>query len=111
MWTIPKNIFSPITCEKWHGFNDSSKKVKGKIDGKIRDISIQKDILGLLAAKSDKTKSAIDIKKALTYPLAAVSLPLASADGTMRKTNKARLYDALYTITDHNITIDSLSGK
>ena len=67
--------------------------------------------MGLLAAKSYEAKSVIDIEKALTYPLAPYSLPLQSADGMMRKTNMANLYGALQTITDHNLTIDSFSGK
>ena len=48
----------------------------------------QKNILGLLAAKSDQSNSAVDIKYALSFPLSSVSLFLASANGAMRKTKK-----------------------
>ena len=84
-----KYIFDPIKREKSKSFDDTVKKTtKIKIDGKIKDIVEQKNILGLLAAKSDKSKLAVDIKNALSFPLSSVSLPLASADGAMRKTKK-----------------------
>ena len=106
-----KNIFSPITREVFKGFSDSNKKTKAKVSGKMQDLSVQKDVLGLLAAKSHECKSVIDIQKSLTYPLAPVSLPLASADGAMRKTNKSSLYDALHGITDHNQVLETFSGE
>ena len=80
---------------KWHGFEENEVKLKVKKDGKIKEISSQRDILGLLEAKSDQEKSFVDIEKALTGPLAMVSLPLACRDGGMRKTNKASIYDFL----------------
>ena len=88
-----KYIFDPTKREKWKSFQDTAKRTtKIKIDGKIKDIVEQKIILGLLAAKSDQSKLAVDIKNALSFPLASVSLPLASADGAMRKTKKSNLY-------------------
>ena len=43
----------------------------------------------------DQEKSSVDIDKALTYPLVAVSSALACADGGLRKINKSKLYDVL----------------
>ena len=61
-----KCIFDPITREKWKSFEDTVKRTtKTKIDSKIKDIVEQKNILGLLAAKSDQSKSVVDIKNAL----------------------------------------------
>ena len=49
-----KYIFDPIKREKWKRFEDPVKRTtKIKIDGKIKDIAEQKNILGLLAGKSD----------------------------------------------------------
>ena len=99
-----KYIFGAIKREKWKGFEDTVKRTtKIKIDGKIKDIVEQKNILGLLAVKSDQSKSALDIKNALSFPLAIVSLPLASADGTMRKTKQYNYYGAIGSLSDHNI--------
>ena len=84
-----KYIFDPIKREKWKSFEDTVKRTtKIKIDGKIKDIVEQKNILGLLAAISDQSKLAVDIKNALSFPLASVSLPLALADGAVRKAKK-----------------------
>ena len=58
-----KYIFDPIKREKWKRLEDTVKRTtKIKIDGKIKDIVEQKNILGLLAAKSDQYKLAADIK-------------------------------------------------
>ena len=106
-----KYIFDPIKREKWKSFEDTVKRTtKIKIDGKIKDIVEQKIILGLLAAKSDQSKLAVDIKNALSFPLASVSLPLASADGAMRKTKKSNLYGAIDLLSNHNISLENYTG-
>ena len=92
---LEKNIFTPIRKEPWKGFDANNKKIKLKVDGKLKEITAQRDILGLLVAKSDQENSAVDIEKALTSPLAPVSLSLACGDGGMRKTNKSKIYDFL----------------
>ena len=99
-----KYIFNPTKREKWKSFEDTAKRTtKIKIDGKIKDIVEQKIILGLLAAKSDQSKLAVDIKNALSFPLASVSLHLASADSAMRKTKKSNLYGAIDSLSNHKI--------
>ena len=90
-----KNIYTPICKEPWKGFEANNKKVKVKVDGKMKEITAQRDILGLLVAKSDQENSAVNIEKALCSPLAPVSLSLACGDGGMRKTNKSKMYDFL----------------
>lgn len=75
---------------KWSGFETENLKVKVQVNGKTEEVSVQKDVFGLLAAKGD-----VDMDDALTFPLAPISLPLATPDGCMRKTNKSKLYDAL----------------
>ena len=102
-----KNIFTPITKESWKGFDENNVKLKLKVEGKIKEIACQKDVLGLLVAKSDQTKSSINIEKALTGPLAMVSLPLACGDGGMRKTNKSKMYDFLHEMMGELGTISS----
>ena len=84
-----------------------SYKKRGK-RGTSKDISIQRDILGLIVAASNKEKGAVDIEKALTYPLAPVSLPLASADGAWRKTAKRKLLEKPPFLEDREINIETL---
>ena len=93
-----KNIFTPITRETWKSFEDNKVKAKVKVDGKLKDIASQRDVLGILAAKSDQEKSSVNIDKALTFPLCMVSQPLACSDGGMRKTNKSSMYDLLFDL-------------
>ena len=45
-------------------------------------------------AYSSKHESGINLERALTFPLAPVSIPLSTADGAIRKTSKSKLYDA-----------------
>ena len=66
-----------------------------KVDGKMKEIKAQRDILGLLVSKSDQENSDVIIEKALCSPLAQVSLSLACEYGGMRKTNKSKMYDFL----------------
>ena len=51
-------------------------------------------MLGLLVSSSYPTKKPVDIKKAMSHPLAPVPLSLCIGDGAMRKTVKSKLYDA-----------------
>ena len=93
-----KNIFTPIARETWKSFKDNKVKAKVKVDGKLKDIASQRDVLGILAAKSDEEKSSVNIDKALTFPLCMVSQPLACSDGGMQKTNKSSMYDLLFDL-------------
>ena len=80
-----KHIFDTIKREIWKSFEDAVKRItKIKIDVKIKDI-VEKNIIGLLAANSDQSKLAADIKNPLSFLLASVSLSLASTDAAMRE--------------------------
>ena len=90
-----QHLFTVLERVKWTGFETENMKVNVKVDGKTKTVSVQKDIFALIAAKSGKDFTAVDMKQALKFPLAPVSLPLATPDGCMRKTSKCKLYDAL----------------
>ena len=73
---------------------------------------VQRDILGLLLAKSQELNSPIDMEEALKYPLSPVPLALAHADGQRRKTNKSALYDhALSSSQPETSTISEDGSK
>ena len=102
-----KHIFDPIKREKGKRFEDTVKRTaKTKINGKIKDIVEQKDITGLLAAKLDQSKLTVDIKNAMSFAFASVSLLLASADGAMRKAKKSNLYGAINSLSNHNKSLE-----
>ena len=71
--------FSPIKRVEWKSFTDVS-KLKISAKGKSKEITVQRDILGILAAKSQQHNAAICVK-ALCYPLAPVPLSMATCDG------------------------------
>ena len=85
-------FFNAISRQPWLSFKNDSKKSKVQAkSGKVGDVAVQRNILGLLAAKSCEIQQPIYFKETLKYPLAPVPLALASADGTMRKTVKSKL--------------------
>ncbi|XP_046854152.1 uncharacterized protein LOC124447292 [Xenia sp. Carnegie-2017] len=86
--------FSPIKRVEWKSFTDVSKKLKVSTKGKSKEITVQRDILGILAAMSQQQNAAINIDKALCYPFAPVPLSIATYDGIRRKTAKSMLFDA-----------------
>ena len=78
----------------WKGFTSAGKKVRISAGGKFKEVTAKRDILGLLAAKSQQYDAAINIDKALCYPVASVPLAMATCDGARRKTAKSKLLTA-----------------
>ena len=92
-----KLLFDPIKRAAWKSFADSGRKVKVTSKAKSKEIMVQRDISGLLAAKSQQRNATVNIDAALCYPLAPVPLSLATCDGTRRKTAKSKLFSAALT--------------
>ena len=88
-------FYDRIPRVAWNSFNSKGTKSTIKIGGKVKNVTVQRDILGFLAAKSSKDQEPVDIDKALCYPLAPVPLSLATADGEMRSTTKSKLMDPI----------------
>ena len=70
------------------------KKVTVKKDRAEKQIAYQRDILGRLITLSHQTKLAINIEKAITYPLSNNPPALTLPDGSPRKSVKSKLFDA-----------------
>ena len=87
-------FFNPIKRAPWHGFQNVDKKVSINAKGKTRDLSVQRDILGVLMAESYKENTFIDIDKALCFSLAPVLLLFVTSDGRRSKSAKSKLLDA-----------------
>ena len=66
-------FFSPLKRNKYKSWEDSANKIVIKKDGKVKELTFQRDILGILVAHSCQYNSGIDIDSALCYPLAPVS--------------------------------------
>ena len=98
--------FSPSSRVQWKGFTSVGNKVRISAGGKSKKVTAQRDILGLLAAKSQQHDAAINIDKALCYPLASVPLATATCDGIRRKTAKSKLLTAaLKSLTENDAEI------
>ena len=67
-------LFDPIKQSKWIGFSSNSVKTKVNVKGKIKDVAVQRNILGALVANSHPGKSPVDLDSALCYPLAAAPI-------------------------------------
>ena len=100
-------FFSPLKRNKYKSWKDSAKKIVIKKDGKVKELTFQRDILGILVAHSYQYNSGIDIDSVLCYPLAPVSAPLSAPDGSIRKTVKSKLFKAamsdLSVVTDEDL--------
>ena len=78
-------------------FNEVSKKMKVKSkSGAQKIIEVNRDILSMLTSYSLRTNAAIDFKKALEYSLSPIPLSICNADGSRRKTQKAKLKEVIY---------------
>ena len=64
---------------------------KLKKSDKSRNVYVKRNILGCLVSFLVKHEKAVDIKKALQYPLSPVPLSIATADGSKRGTRKSDL--------------------
>ena len=105
-------FWDPIKKQDWHDFSTSNLKTKVKNkNGKVVEVAVQRDVLGLLLAKSQEFDAAIHMEKALKFPLSPVPLALAHADGERRKTNKSSLYDHALASSQSNVVSSSECGK
>ena len=60
----------------------------------MKELTFQRDILGILVAHSYQYNSGIDIDSVLCYPLAPVSVPRSTPGGSIRKTVKSKPFKA-----------------
>ena len=84
-----------------------SKETVVRKDGKVKELTFRKDILGILVAHSYQCNSGIDIDSVLYYSLAPVFVPLSTPDGPIRKAVKSKLFKAvmsdLSAVTDEDV--------
>ena len=78
--TDGKKYFESITKWKCGRFSPSAVKPTITVNRKIRNIIVERGVLDTLVADSHKENPPVDIVETLTFPLRAVSQPLATAD-------------------------------
>ena len=61
--TTGKSIWDPIKKQDWKDFSDEFKKAKIKTKkGNVIEVSVQRDVLGLLLEKSQEIGSPVNIE-------------------------------------------------
>ena len=88
------HFFSPIKNNKYLSLDNANITTTLRKNAKQREVTCQRDVLGLLVSTSYTTKKPVDIDKAVSLPLSPVSLLLCTSDGAMCKTVKNKLHDA-----------------
>ena len=69
-------FFDLIKREPLKTFKETAIKAKVKINGKVKKLAFQRDVLGILVSYSNKHEAGIDLENVFCYPLAPVSIPL-----------------------------------
>ena len=94
--TIEKSFNgSTISQNKTKLFKNTGKIVKVDKNNKTRVLEVNRNIMGALLSFSAKTETAIDMEKALEYPLSPAPLSIAHPDGTRCTTQKKDLLDII----------------
>ena len=70
----------------------------------MKQLTFQRNILGILVAHSYQYNSGTDINSVLCYPLAPVSVPLSTPDRSIQKTVKSKLFKA--AMSDLSVVMD-----
>ena len=73
---------------------ETKTKVTVKKNKQEKQIASYRDILGRLLTVTHKTKVAVNLEKAITYPLSPSPPSLTFPDGSPRKSIKSKLFDA-----------------
>ncbi|GAA6102813.1 uncharacterized protein LOC111194822 [Tachysurus ichikawai] len=89
------DVFAPIKTQKLKTFSDQAKTKKTSTAGKEVILRADKKLFSRLLLVGQSRK--IELREILSYSLGTVSYPLASADGSLAKTNKSALMDLLET--------------
>lgn len=92
MISSKKDFHAPIKQNKLNTFCQPKKKVS-KAQAKAKVQEQDRSLFTRLLVVS-RTRN-VDLKEVLSYPLSNISHPLATADGSMAKTNKALLLQAI----------------
>ena len=85
-----ENLFDLLKRVPWNGFANSRKKTEVKVGVKCKDKNVQRNILGLLLAKSSQENPIINIDRALSYPLCPVPFALATRANTLKVKDKSK---------------------
>ena len=90
-----KLFHDPINRCKNKTFQAPCKSILVTKGNTAKSVDVNRNILGALLTFSVKNEKAIDIEKALEFPLSPIPLSIANADGSRRQTAKGKLMQVL----------------
>ena len=93
-----KDIFSAIPKMKLKTFSSMKAKKSCRVEDRNITIKADRDIFARLLVIGGKRE--VSLRDVLTYSLGPIPWSLATADGSLAKTNKAKLLDAIENETD-----------
>ncbi len=89
----PANFEKPIKKQKISTFAEEGVNVKRRVNGKVLDIKMERDMFGRLLMLSLNNK--IDMAIVFQYPLTPVPLVFGQTDGTVNHTSKSTLIKSI----------------
>jgi hypothetical protein len=89
----PTTFEKPIKKQKIASFAEEGVSIKRKVNGKLQDIKMQRDMFGRLLMLSLNRK--IDMAIVFEYPLTPVPLVFGQTDGTVNQTSKSTLIKSI----------------
>lgn len=87
---------SPVKKIKFKSFCDTVERTQVSSSGKTKSTEVNWYILGVLKSFSVQSGKAINYEKALTSASSPISLNIANADASLRKTNKSKPKDIIF---------------
>ena len=110
--TDPLLFHNAISRYNIKTFQSSCKSVGIKRNNNTKSINVNRNILGALVSYSIQSEKAVDIEKALEFPLSPVLLSIANADGSRRQASKSKLLEVLNaSITNYNYVSRCRTGR
>lgn len=91
---------SPVKKIKFKSFCDTVERTQVSSSGKTKSTEVNWYILRVLKSFSVQFGKAIDYEKALTSASSPISLNIANADASLRKTNKSKPKDIIFENTN-----------
>ena len=98
-----KTFFNPIKRNKQLTFKDSVERITISGKNKKESLQIERNILAVLVAESSLNGKAVDLDRALSYPLSVFPPSYCTGDGERRKTTKSSLLPLLGDMTPDDV--------
>ena len=98
-----KKLFDRLKRNNQRTFKHSVEKISVQAKDKTESIKVERNILAVLVAESNRNGKAVDLDSVLCYPLSVFPPSLCTGDGERRKTTKSALLPLLGDMTPDDV--------